>query len=216
MSEKATVWGFAGGADDVAVKYNRSGTIASAHSARQISTELPGEIAITAGHDGPRIGVLTFAELDEAGALRCVGVVDGRLADWPDPLFWSGDWLVQGSGLYRRAFIAEEATLEGLAVVEHPASLTARTRPLDIRAGDYRSSVDRRSWPWSWDYHAPLLKRALEQRSNSGVATHITTPPAKIIPVEGGWLVDGELVARTGRMYGQLRYGPSMPILSVR
>lgn len=224
MKETATIWGFAGGTDDIAVKYHRNGAIASAHSARQISTELPGEIAITAGHDGPRIGVLTFAELDQDGELRCVGVVDGRLADWPDPLFWSGEWRVQGAGLYRRAFIAEEATLEGLAVCEHPASLTARTRPLRILDGDYRSSLDRGKWPVSWGWDAPLVKRALEQRSKSGVATRITTPPPKIEPMgQAGWLVDGELIPRSGGRpagHGQVRYWPpagdGSSIISVR
>jgi hypothetical protein len=162
VRETTTIWGFASATHDVAVKYHRSGAIASAHTVREINADLPGEIAITAGHDGPRIGVLTFAELDRAGTLRCVGVVDGSLADWDGDLYWSGDWHLRGTGLYRRAFTAEPATLEGLAVVDHPASLTARTQPLQIREGDYRSSADRRSWPRSWGYDAPLLARALK------------------------------------------------------
>lgn len=216
MRATATIWGTAGGTDDISVKRHRSGTITSAHTIHQISLELPpGGVEITADHGGPQIGTMTFAELDQAGTLRCVAVVDSHVTTWDGDLYWSGEWSLYGNDLYQRSFVAETARLDGLSIVTNPASLAAGSSPLRFLDGDYRDTPHRATWPMNWAGGAPLVKRALEQCGKSGAATRIVGPPAKVQRLnERDWLVDDELAPTLSRGRGRLRIRPCR-ILSV-
>jgi hypothetical protein len=152
--------------------------------------------------------------------LNVVSVLDDDwITDVREPVFYSGEFDCRSrSDLGGPVWIADRAYLIGVSLTTSPASLEAR--PLSFMPGDIRENLDRFSgWPCSWRTSAGgLLERAVNHLPRGETkARRIVLPPAKIEQVgSDAWLVDGELVARTGRMYGQMRYGPSMPILSVR
>jgi hypothetical protein len=162
---------------------------------------------------------VVHAELDDADRLHVVSVVDGDWTDVGEIVFYSGEFDCRSrSDLDRPVWIADRAYLIGMSLTTSPASLEAR--PLSFMPGDIREHIDRFSgWPSSWrTWAGGLLERAVDHLPRGEIrARRIVTPPPKIESMgQAGWLVDGELVARTGSMYGQLRYGPSMPVLSVR
>ena len=86
--------------------------------------------------------------------------------------------------------------------------------------GDLRDSIARySSWPSSWRTTTPLLERAVQERSRSRTATRIIGPAPKVTRVQGGYLVDDELVGaypRDARARGEIRYGPPGRVIAVR
>jgi hypothetical protein len=189
---------------------------------RKLELELPEPgLTVTLGHHdtAPVVGEVVYAELDRDDRLNVVSVVDDDWTDVDEPVFYSGEFDCRSrNDLNRTVWIADRAYLIGMSLTTSPASLEAR--PLSFMPGDIRENIDRFcGWPSSWRTSAGgLLERALEHTPRGETrARRIVPPPPEIEQVGAdAWLVDGELVSRTGPMYGRLRYGPSMPILSVR
>ena len=219
---------------DAAAKYDRYGRITEAYTFDEFELELPDEFKITVDHEpNVVVGELGHAELDKDGVLHAVAVVDERLAGWDGDLFWSGEWIADGAPRSKRICTGLKGELTGLSIVQSPAQLFTRGRPLRSLTGDYRHSPDRQKWEWSWVSKAPLVARALEHRS-SGSPTRIYRKP-EVVRVRGGWLVDDEYLVATpppgarapGRSSSgsrratrtadaEIRHGPAGRILSVR
>jgi hypothetical protein len=221
---KTTCWGIAHAAGGVSRTYNRSGRLEDAHMIRKLELDLPAPgLTVTLGHDdtAPVVGEVVYAELDRDDRLNVVSVVDDDWTDVDEDVFYSGEFDCRSrSDLGGSVWIADRAYLIGMALTASPASFEAR--PLKFMPGDIRESIDRFGWPCSWRWSSPLLERALEHTPRGETrARRIVGPPPKIEQVGGdAWLVNGELVARTGRPAGRVRYWPpagdGSSILSVR
>jgi HK97 family phage prohead protease len=181
-----TVWGTATRVGEVAAHYNRFGDLIDAHSYKSLSLELPGDgVVIDADHDHVDRGRLVYAELGQDDALRCVAVVDADLTGVEEPIYFSGEFELRGD-VGKRVYVARQAALLGLSLTFSPATLGAR--PVGVRAGDVRRSIDRFRWPSSWRWSDPLLGRAVDSLgSGLGVerrsATCITDQRRRSEPV---------------------------------
>jgi hypothetical protein len=187
----ATIVGVACGEDDVGCQYNRSGTVASAESFRELSLDLPaGGVPVDIEHDGPAIGELIHAEIDAGGRLHATAVIPN--ADWllgyEGKVYYSPTLISVGPGVRsRRVAIADAAGLLALALTSSPATVGAQ--PVDIMHGDLRRSLDRANWPMSWRTEHPQLTRAVDalpansfhaerHRAQRIEREHVVTPDA--------------------------------------
>jgi len=181
---------------DTAATYTRWGRLDTAETFDVLVEELPDEVEVRVGHGGERIGRMVWGEIDDAGQVNVVAVVDDdTILEVPGPVYWSADLLTAGRGITRRRAIADVAALTGLAVTTATAS--HGLSPIRVRRGDLRSSSDRAQWPLSWRTDDPLLRRAVDGLAGRRHVTRLQRRADE-------------------RPLGPLMYGPPGRVLSVR
>jgi hypothetical protein len=167
-------------------------------------------------HDGRNVvGRLVALEHGPDGVWACfVSDEFSLLRDAAIPWYLSGEVAWRGDDVN-----AHDAELRSVALVRQSAS--TGIRPTEILIGDLTRRYDRQRWRLE-GLTRERIERAAEQLEHRRPDDPITVyePPPKVAPVEGGWLVGDELVARTSRPAGRLRYWPpagdGSSILSVR
>ena len=127
-------------------------------------------IPVDISHSLDWIGEVAHLELDERGAMFAVATVDGldeALADWPDPLYFSGTFIGETepntAGLVS---VMHEARVAALSLTDAPAALGLH--PLHVQPGDVRSTTGRLTWPISTTTRNPLLGRAVAELDHRG------------------------------------------------
>jgi hypothetical protein len=156
-----TVWGAAGGPDELSEERDVLDRQVGAYSYRELSPELPsGGLEIDLDHDpDEQVGELVYAELGSDERLRCVAVVDDRLEPVlrERSVFFSPLLGMVGAGVRERSYIAREAELLGMSLTLETKRVGAA--PVQWRAGDVRDPVARFRWPISWS-QSRLLERS--------------------------------------------------------
>jgi hypothetical protein len=165
-------------------------------------------VPVTLGHGGARVGKLQHLELDRQDRLVAVATVDADIVEF-------GDWFFSAGAKYRGdadsqfsgADIGREIELFELVLTRNPASISLR--PLDVLDGDLTRSYVRQRWRVERS-RRELFERAASSAGRGGPLT-IRRGDPEIVKVEGGYLVDDELVAVSSgydaRPPGAMRYG---------
>jgi hypothetical protein len=207
-----TIAGIACAERDVGAHYHRSGRLAKAESFNEIDLSLPDEgVALDLDHDHRPIGKLVHGEVDLAGRLGLVCVVDDGdwLLDYDGPVYYSPEMLLVGPGVHTRSVaIADTAALVSIGLTTDPATVAAL--PVHVLAGDVRSAPDRATWPMSWRSAYPLVARALDHVGDSYRAA--TRTPRRLVDQRGLEDQRNELRLRATNPW-RYQHGPATQIL---
>lgn len=173
-------------------------------------------VPVRLGHGGQTVGKIHHLELDRQDRLVAVATVDANIVEFGAWYFSAGVNYTGATGARGAADIGTNIRLFELALTREPASISLR--PLEVLDGELTRSYVRQRWRVERN-RRELLERAAASAGRGGPLT-IRRGDPEIVKVEGGYLVDNELVAVSsrydGRPPGAMRYGPPGRVLRVR
>jgi hypothetical protein len=162
--------------------------------------------ALTIEHGGEPIGSVLAYERTRGGDIECVAVSDALvLLRSRTKIFFSAELWSRSDG--------SDLVITGVSLVKTPAM--NGLRPIEVYAGDCRLPECRSSWRLDEPLRSRVERAGIARRwVSDSDPLMITGPLAKVQQIEGGYLIDDELVSTSdrqgGRPLGELERWPAV------